>query len=314
MSARQRRPVPVATTTVDTETPATTNKRTLHFFHQLEPWQQDNHYIKSGYVPSTNSYWGCAKSLLYIHNETGNIYSHLIPGSTAFLAVCAYLKWGLPRYPTYSGWWEEATFLMFGAACWGCLFMSSTFHCLKAHSHKVSKFGNQLDYFGIVILITCSLISIMNFSYRPEPTVRNGFNFVFLVFGSICTYLTLHPEFSTPKYRPFRSFMFIIFGLSGVLPILCGIYWYGGSVAWERAQIKWLLLEGAFYIAGALLYAGRIPERFTHTDDPHVKGKFDIWGHSHQIFHVMVVIAAWCHWKALVGCYNYMHQVLLASP
>ena len=53
------------------------------------------------------------------------------------------------------------------------MFMSSTFHCIKAHSHPVSKFGNQLDYFGIVILITCSLISIILFAYYDYPWYRN---------------------------------------------------------------------------------------------------------------------------------------------
>lgn len=312
---RQRKTTKTSETTP--LTPAAAARR-LHYFHELDPWQQDNHFIRSGYVKEHGTFRDCWKLLFYIHNETGNIYLHLIPGSLAFWAVALYLRFGLHHYANFDGWWEYANFLMFAAACWGCLFMSLTFHCIKSHSHRVQRFGNQLDYFGIVILITCSLILIMNFSYHDEPRLRWLFNAIFLVLGTACTVTTLHPKFSTSEYRPIRLAMFILFGLSGVLPVAAGIVQFGPDVTWDRAQMKWLVLEGAFYIGGALLYAMRVPERFTHRHQTEEQlatlpsaGKFDIWGHSHQIFHVMVVIAAYCHWRALLGCYHYMHQHLM---
>ena len=44
-----------------------------------------------------------------------------------------------------------------------------------------------------------------------------------------------------------------------------------------------------------------------------LSGTFDIFGHSHQIFHVMVVIAAFCHWKGLVQSYHYLHLQTLPN-
>lgn len=52
---------------------------------QIPGWQQDNEYILSGYRPHTESFIRCIKSLAYIHNETINIYSHLI--GAAFFAT-----------------------------------------------------------------------------------------------------------------------------------------------------------------------------------------------------------------------------------
>ncbi|KAK6454043.1 hemolysin-III related-domain-containing protein [Scheffersomyces xylosifermentans] len=299
-------------------------KRRLHFYHELEVWQQDNHYIRSGYVKATESYKECIKSLTYLHNETVNIYTHLVPSSVAFWAILYYINYHLKIYDNYLGIWEKLNFLQFAVACTFCLFMSSTFHCLKSHSHKVCKFGNQLDYFGIVILITCSLISIVLFSFYDKPLHKYFFVALFIVLGSICTVMTLNPKFASPEYRPLRSLMFILFGLSGTLPVLAAIQLFGLKLAFERASINWLLLEAAFYIGGAVLYAMRIPERFTHkevdeSEEGHslltnpTAGTFDIFGHSHQIFHVMVVIAAFCHWSALVGCYHYLHQKILPN-
>lgn len=302
---------------LNSETPL---QKRLHYYHELDEWQQDNHFIRSGYVKQTDSYKECLNSLTYLHNESVNIYSHLLPSSISFWAVLFYINYILPQYSNYLGTWEKLNFLQFGAAATFCMFMSSTFHCLKSHSHKVCKFGNQLDYFGIIILITCSLNSIVFFAYYDYPILRNVFVGLSVFFGSICTILTLDPKFASVDYRPFRSFMFILFGLSGVLPISTGIYLFGVETTNERCGFYWVLAEGIGYIFGAVLYAARIPERFTykHQEDheletnPH-SGMFDIFGHSHQIFHVMVVLSAFCHWKALVQTYHYLHLQILPS-
>ncbi len=45
---------------------------------------------------------------------------------------------------------------------------------------------------------------------------------------------------------------------------------------------------------------------------PEVKypGAFDIWGSSHQIFHVFVVLAAVSHLKGMVLAFDFHHSVL----
>ncbi|CAH6721543.1 ADIPOR-like receptor Izh2p [[Candida] jaroonii] len=314
MSVRQRKTTDTTSKT-STSTSSTSEKvkdftktMKLSFYHELDEWQQDNHFIKSGYVRGTNSYKESFLSLFYIHNETGNIYSHLLPSLVIIASILYYINYQLEDVKL----WEQLNFLQFGLASTFCLLMSSIFHCLKSHSHKVSKFGNRLDYFGIIILITCSLISIIMFAFVNEPGIRNTLMLVFLSLGGLCTFFTLDVKFSSPKYRPIRSTMFILFGLSGVLPILVSTREFGWENTKERSSINYLILEGVFYIFGAVLYAMRVPERFTHIEDDallgQTVGKFDIWGHSHQIFHVFVVIAAFCHWKALVNVYIYMRQ------
>jgi len=65
-----------------------TTRKLLHF-HELEEWRQDNEWIVTGYRVSDGSYASCFQSLLYIHNETGNIYSHLL-GGVIFVAITFY--------------------------------------------------------------------------------------------------------------------------------------------------------------------------------------------------------------------------------
>ena len=55
-------------------------------------------------------------------------------------------------------------------------------------------------------------------------------------------------------------------------------------------------LGGAIYIAGAIIYVSRFPER-------RFPGKFDIWGSSHQIWHFMIIAAASVHIYASIDIY-----------
>lgn len=282
---------------------ATPDTNGLYFYSQLDPWQQDNHYIRSGYVKETNSYAGSIRSLLYLHNESVNIYTHLVPAFFAFIFFTIFIDNVVLQNEDH--WWVRPTFMLFGVGLSVCLSLSALFHLFKSHSHLVCKFGNQCDYFGIVVMITCSLISVMSFIFYEEPKYKIGFIILFLILGSICTVVTFDSKFSTPHYRPFRSAMFILFGLSGILPVIGAVHLYGYQNAVQRSGAYWLIGEGFFYIFGACLYALRIPEKWVYeeTDGDFKKGKFDIFGSLHQIFHVMVVIAAYCHWRGLYDSY-----------
>jgi hypothetical protein len=52
------------------------------------------------------------------------------------------------------------------------------------------------------------------------------------------------------------------------------------------------VMMGVLYLTGALLYAARIPERW-------MRGKCDIWFQSHQLFHLLVVAAAFIHYNGI---------------
>lgn len=69
----------------------------------------------------------------------------------------------------------------------------------------------------------------------------------------------------------------------------------------KTVSLNWVLLQGALYIIGAGLYAARFPERVR-------PGKFDIWGSSHQLFHILVVLAATAHLVGLVKAFDYEHS------
>ena len=143
-------------------------KKLIVLWDELPSWQQDNHYILSGYRPQTNSYIGSAKSLGYIHNETVNIYSHLVGAILALISGGVSYCILQPRYETAT----KEDILVFSCYFLGavaCLGMSATYHTIQNHSPEVSSFGNKLDYLGIVFLIWGSFIPLLYYAFQPEP-------------------------------------------------------------------------------------------------------------------------------------------------
>ena len=140
-------------------------------FTELPSWVQDNHYITSHYRPITKSLAGCVQSLSYLHNESVNIYTHL-------LGCLASPLTGLYLYGNYFSTFPSVTLsdyialscFFLGATL--CLGMSATFHCISCHSHRVSVLGNSLDYLGIVSLISGSFVPMVHYGFYCEPRLK----------------------------------------------------------------------------------------------------------------------------------------------
>jgi adiponectin receptor len=137
----------------------------------LPAWQQDNHYILTGYRPASNSFQKSFSSLGYLHNESVNIYSHLI-GGLLFTIIGVVLYSSLvPRYETAT----KGDILSFGCFFAGaalCLGMSGTYHTISNHSQIVARFGNKLDYVGIVFLIAGSFVPSIYYGFYCHPHLQ----------------------------------------------------------------------------------------------------------------------------------------------
>ena len=81
-------------------------------------------------------------------------------------------------------------------------------------------------------------------------------------------------------------------GLVSALPVIHFVILYGLRLSWNLGALPHMLSMGGLYIFGATLYALRIPERW-------LPGKCDIWFQSHQLFHVLVLVAAFVHYHGV---------------
>lgn len=221
---------------------------------QIHEWQQDNHYIHGGYRPQSDSYWKSAASLGYLHNESVNMWSHLL-GSVAFAVgsgICYLVS--LPRYPhaTRDDIFVFACFFLGAIVCMG---MSATYHTISNHSRAVSKFGNQLDYLGIVFLIVGSFIPSIYYGFACDPNLINVYWTMITTIGAGCAVVSMSPRFASPQWRPFRASMFVAMGLSAVFPVFHGLKLYGIDRMIDLIGLPWLVFQGVLYVSGAVIYA-----------------------------------------------------------
>ena len=285
-------------------------QRLTILWHELQPWQQDNHYIHSGYRPASNSYVRSIASLTYLHNETVNIYTHLVgalgalyAGAVAASVRAAALRdaWLVVRMAVDSAdMCDVLAFACFFGGAATCLGLSATYHLLSNHSQAVARWGNALDYIGIVALIWGSFVPSIFYGFKDEPMLAQTYWTMITVIGACCAVVSVKDKFRTPAWRPFRAAMFVTMGLSAILPVCHGLQLYGVQSLENRIGLSWLVLQGLLYVLGAAIYAARIPERWK-------PGHFDILGNSHQIFHVLVLLAASSHFMGLETAFEYWH-------
>ncbi|PHH72407.1 hypothetical protein CDD83_4948 [Cordyceps sp. RAO-2017] len=278
----------------------------LLLWDDLPAWRRDNAFIRSGYRPIRASYRHALRSLFYLHNESVNIWSHLLGALLALAAGGFYLvRVVRPRYAAADGA-DLAVFACFFGGAVLCLGMSATYHAVMDHSQRVSRWGNKLDYTGIVALIVGSYVPALYYGFFCRPALLTAYLSIICFLGLGCAAVSWIETFRTPKWRPYRAAIFVCLGLSGVVPVIHGVAIDGYQSLEERMSISWIIAHGAMYIFGAVLYAVRWPERS-------FPGTFDIWGSSHQIFHMFVLLAAATHFYGMARAFDYHHTVMGAS-
>lgn len=299
---QRRTPVGNPSAEEDSQDSKLENKK-LYDFHELPEWQQDNDKILTGYIRETRSWRKCLRSLLIWNNESVNIYTHLVSSISYFLLMVGLTNVvAVPVFPTTTMIdFSVINFYLFGA--FGCLMCSSCFHTFKQHSGPHCDAWSKVDYMGIIGLITCSIVSLLYYGYFDSKEYFVLFTIVTVLLASACSVCVLNEKFNHKDFRTLRAAFFIAFGFSGIFPVATGVLKFGAAEVAERVQLRFVLWEAFFYISGALIYGFRIPETIA-------PGKFDFLGHSHQIFHVLVVVASFLHLRAVMGSYVFKHTHL----
>ncbi|KAE8161269.1 mPR-like GPCR protein [Aspergillus tamarii] len=273
--------------------------KVLLSFGELPEWHQDNEYILLGYRPISGSAQVSFRSWLYIHNESVNIYSHLIP-AVAFLLGEWYIQQYLTsRYVNISGadFFIFSFFLLTAVVCLG---LSTTYHTLMNHSQKVEQLWLRLDLIGIVVLTLGDFVSGIYMVFWCEPLQRKIYWSMIGILGLITIFIMVSPKFQGQKFRVFRALTFVATGLSGFAPLVHGVKMFGVSQMMKQSGMPYYLIEGGFLLLGALIYATKFPES-------RYPGKFDIYGSSHQLFHILVVFAAVTQLIGILNAFDYNH-------
>ncbi|KAL0739254.1 hypothetical protein Bca4012_015464 [Brassica carinata] len=177
--------------------------------------------------------------------------------------------------------------LLFLSGSMICLMCSSMSHLFACHSRKFNLFFWRLDYAGISLMIVSSFFAPLYYAFSCHTHWRLFYLSSISILGLLAIFTLLSPALSAPRFRPFRAALFLTMGFSGIVPVSHLVYLHRDHPN-VLVALVYELAMAVLYATGAGFYVSRIPERWK-------PGAFDVAGHSHQIFHVFVVLGALAH-------------------
>jgi adiponectin receptor len=251
------------------------------------PWRY-NHYIFTGYR-FTETYHQCIRSIFSTHNETFNIWSHIL----ACVGLSATLLFG--SAPLTTGDDDRLLmstyyfFLVASIACTACSVCWHTMRCISAHS-TMSCFSS-IDCMGVTLLILASVLvtQFVAFSHSPFwQYIYMGGSLTLGVLGLLVSWL---PIMRRPENNWTRVLVWACLIVQGVVVPVTHVLSSQGLGRMNDIYGPILPAYGPI-VVGAVIYATQFPECCW-------PGCFDYLGASHNLWHILSVWGIWLGVDAL---------------
>lgn len=152
------------------EQPETKGK--LRARHEVPSWcSHHNRFLLTGFRPPAESVRRCLESLGYLHNETVNIYSHLVPAVITFIRAASIHLYFRAHYPNIL-WLDQLAFYLHLGVSAFCFTISTIYHFSLSHSKFHADFWGRLDYVAILLQLVGSGMSGTHFGFYCERELR----------------------------------------------------------------------------------------------------------------------------------------------
>uniref|UniRef100_A0A3Q1IJR7 Uncharacterized protein n=1 Tax=Anabas testudineus TaxID=64144 RepID=A0A3Q1IJR7_ANATE len=273
-----------------------------HYLPSLPPTVRDidvpslhrQQFIPSGYRPVGLSWRCCVLSLFQIHNETLNVWSHLLA------AVCQGISVDFSSLPLVLYVFSAVTYLSCSAAA----------HLLQSHSEQAHYSLFFLNYMGVGIYqygcalalyvykhSSCQFLQI----FLPAAAVLAWFSCATCCFAKfyLCRLYPLHRQL-------FQVVPLAVTYLLVISPVVHRLIMY----SWTTTTLSFMKLYGEFhlivvlFLLSAFFFSCPIPEYF-------FPGRYDIFGHSHQLFHILLSFCMLTQQEALFQDFLWQRQGLV---
>lgn len=139
--------------------------------HEVPWWCSQNSFLLTGFRPTSKSVQRCVESLGYVHNETVNIYSHLVPALITSIRAAFIHLFFRAHYPN-TLWVDQLAFYLHLGVSTFCFTVSAVYHVSLCHSEFFADFWSRLDYVAILVQLVGSGMSATHFGFYCEPGLR----------------------------------------------------------------------------------------------------------------------------------------------
>lgn len=261
-------------------------------------WLRDNDYIIHGHPMPTYSYRRSFRLWQCLHMETVNIWTHLL-GCAVFVATGVTLfQYTLASRDLRLSLGDLFAFGVSITAAATCFGLSTTFHTLRSHSYSVHHFWGKMDILGICVLALGGGMSMTFYALYCNPAMQRVYWTVDVLSAGAAAVTLFDSGGGGGKMRTLRGSVFSLLAISAMLPAFHSVGLTGWTRACNEIGVHWFLAEAVSLLLGVGLFVGRLPERLS-------PGSFDIWGHSHQLFHSCALLGTVFHVVGLVAGFRY---------
>ncbi|KAK2854335.1 hypothetical protein Q5P01_006996 [Channa striata] len=273
-------------------------------------------FVLSGYRPVGLSWRHYVLSLFQIHNETLNVWSHLLAAVCVMMRLMMFtlLQGGgilgfRLQGPEDQGFSVDVSSLplvlyVFSTVIY--LSCSSAAHLLQSHSERAHYSLFCLDYMAVGIYqYGCALALCL---YSSDTTWTQSM--IFLPAAAVlawfscttCCYAKLHFRHQYPIHRK----------LYQVVPVTMACLLDISPVAHRLATHSWTtssalplhFTQVVLFVLAGFFFSCPIPERFS-------PGRYDIVGRSHQLFHILSSLGLLAQQEALLQDFLWRRQALV---
>lgn len=250
--------------------------------------------IYSGYRKHTELA-ECFRSIVMLHNETINIWTHL-SGFLLYLNVI-YVNYRTSRK-------KEVLIDVYIISSMFTLATSTVYHLTTASTEKIHNFMLKLDLLTIILQISVCLVTVIHLWFWCYPTISSIYIGISLSCGLVVAYIPLSNVLV--NNHKLVKVIFFIYVSSGFIPLFHAmlIYYYDRI---DNSLYTYDFTLSMFYnTLGFVIYSSKFPEII-------LPGKFDIVGNSHQIWHILIFMGNYEHYKVIDRYYAFRSDYICPS-
>ena len=251
---------------------------------ELPEWYSGSPHIKSGYRVGYDA-CACAGSVFEAHNETMNVWTHLVGGvffgAETARRLAALAAFGFSLRGGFGGATaaDEGTVVVFTVGAMFMLSASALYHTFHPVSETAARRWLMVDKCGIAVMIAASFVPGVWLGLRCSGDVVRGA--WLLASGLVLAIgLALGLELVDEKRHTPAFAALVLFGAAPTAHFCLATPPHVLALFIPR-----LLLMFALYGCGFAFYLSRWPESM-------FPGRVDLLGASHQLWHVCVLGAA----------------------
>ncbi|XP_053127626.1 membrane progestin receptor gamma isoform X2 [Hemicordylus capensis] len=265
--------------------------------------------ILFGYRHPRSSATDCIFSVFQMTNETVNIWTHFLP---AWYFLWKLLAW----FCTQDVWDDRYTwpFLAYMVTC--CIYplTSSAAHTFSTMSSRARHICYFLDYGALTLYSLGSAVAYSAYVF-PEEWLGNTFHHYYVtiavlntIIGTTLACYSRFNEMEQPRFsKAIRTIAFAYPYAYDSVPLYYRLYLCAVRGCIENA-LPIHYRHTVFAWLTCFLFATHLPERLA-------PGRFDYFGHSHQLFHICGIMGTLFQMEALlVDMTDRREQLLEALP